>query len=72
MRLGIVCMELTEQKKLFDLFEGVDTGVTLSEHCQMSPLKSVSGLIGIGPMDEIRQYETPCQRCDMPSCSMRR
>lgn len=38
----------------------------------MSPLKSVSGLIGLGPPEDIQQYGSPCDRCELSNCDMRR
>ena len=69
---GYCGMELTEQTKLFALLGPQNVGVTLSPDCLMCPLKSVSGLIGLGPADEIKAYGSPCDRCDMHNCDMRR
>ncbi len=69
---GYCGMALTEQQTLFSLFEGEEIGVTLSSSCLMSPIKSVSGLIGLGPADDITIKGSPCDRCKMHSCAMRR
>ena len=49
-----------------------NVGVQLSKSCLMHPLKSVSGLIGIGPADEIEDAGSPCDRCELYNCGMRR
>lgn len=69
---GYCGMALTEQAKLFGLFGGSTAGVTLSSHCLMQPIKSVSGLIGIGPAENVRQHGSPCERCELWNCNMRR
>jgi hypothetical protein len=38
----------------------------------MKPVKSVSGLIGIGPQAAVHAYGNPCQRCPSLDCRMRR
>jgi hypothetical protein len=38
----------------------------------MQPLKSVSGLIGIGLAEQVQSYGSPCDRCELYACSMRR
>ena len=69
---GYCGMALTEQRALFALFRGQTVGVTLTEDCLMRPLKSVSGLIGLGPANEITIHGSPCDRCELYSCAMRR
>ena len=65
-------MALTEQRKLFALLGDDTAGVTLTVDCLMRPLKSVSGLIGLGPADEVEAHGSPCDRCELHSCAMRR
>lgn len=69
---GYCGMELTEQTKLFSLFDRENIGVTLTPECLMRPLKSVSGLIGLGPAEEIEEFGSPCDRCELRNCAMRR
>lgn len=69
---GYCGMALTEQRKLFSVFAGQDLGVTLSSDCLMRPLKSVSGLIGLGLPEDVRRFGSPCDRCDVQRCAMRR
>lgn len=69
---GYCGMALTEQRTLFGLFGDHDVGVTLTESCLMQPLKSVSGLIGLGPIERIAAFGSPCDRCELYTCAMRR
>ena len=69
---GYCGMALTEQRKLFALFGDETAGVTLTDDCLMRPLKSVSGLIGLGPADDVRTHVSPCDRCELQNCAMRR
>jgi cobalamin-dependent methionine synthase I len=69
---GYCGMALTEQRKLFALLGDETAGVTLTDACLMRPLKSVSGLIGLGPADEVQAHGSPCERCELHSCAMRR
>jgi cobalamin-dependent methionine synthase I len=69
---GYCGMALSEQRTLFDLFRDFDVGVTLSDSCLMQPLKSVSGLIGLGPSERVQESGSPCDRCELYNCAMRR
>ena len=69
---GYCGMSLTEQTKLFSLFDQANIGVTLTAECLMRPLKSVSGLIGLGLAEEVEQFGSPCDRCELHNCDMRR
>ncbi len=69
---GYCGMALTEQTRLFALFGDHTAGVMLSPECMMTPLRSVSGLIGLGPSSEIEDQGRPCDRCELATCNMRR
>ena len=69
---GYCGMKLTEQRKLFSLFDGEDVGVTLTPDCLMQPIKSVSGLIGLGRPEDMASSARPCERCELENCNMRR
>ena len=69
---GYCGMSLTEQSRLFDLFDGETAGVALSPDCLMYPIKSISGLVGLAPREEITIHGSPCDRCELKSCNMRR
>ena len=57
---------LIEQRKLFSFFPEQFCGVTLTESCLMVPIKSVSGIIGIGKNVKKRLYA--CDVCTMTTC----
>ena len=69
---GYCGMALTEQTRLFGLFDGATAGVTLSPDCLMHPIKSVSGLVGLAPAEEVVNEGSPCDRCELHTCNMRR
>lgn len=69
---GYCGMALTEQRKLFALLGDDTAGVTLTDECLMRPLKSVSGLIGLGLANDIQTHSSPCDRCELYDCAMRR
>ena len=61
---------LTEQKKLFSLFEPEDIPVQLLDSCLMEPVKSISGVFGIVPLGSA--LYNPCRYCDDRACKVRR
>jgi hypothetical protein len=69
---GYCGMALTEQRKLFGLFAGATAGVVLTSDCLMRPLKSVSGLVGLAPAEQVEAEGSPCDRCELHNCNMRR
>ena len=66
---GYCLWDTGDQRTLFELLPPRPAGVTLNEHALMSPLKSVSGIIGLGPEVEYRPY--PCDRCGVEDCTHR-
>ena len=58
-----------EQHKLFSFFPDKFCGITLTDSSLMQPIKSVSGIIGIGP--NVRRKGYICQMCDMVNCIYR-
>jgi hypothetical protein len=46
---GYLDWSLTEQAEFFSLFAGHRLDVVLSDHCVMTPKKSISGLFGLLP-----------------------
>ncbi len=66
---GYCGWEVSEQQKLFKLLPGRICGITLSGSSLMNPMKSVSGLIGIGPSVTFRDYT--CELCSMTHCAFR-
>lgn len=58
-----------EQHKLFSFFPDNFCGITLTPSSLMQPIKSVSGVIGIGPNVKRKGYV--CHYCDMVNCIYR-
>ncbi len=69
---GYCGMEISEQAKLFRLVRADSAGVRLLPSMVMQPLKSISGLVGMGPEKEIIRYRSVCDRCPQVGCHMRR
>ena len=69
---GYCGMELGEQRKLFQLVQANAVGVTLMPSMLMHPLKSISGLVGLAPMESVSRYHSPCDLCPRTGCHMRR
>ena len=63
---GYCGWHLTEQRKIFGLLGGNPCGISLSEVCLMTPIKSISGIIGIGENVKTKQYA--CNYCELDSC----
>lgn len=68
---GYCGWHVKEQPKLFSLFaEERPCGIELTESCLMLPVKSVSGIIGIGP--DVRYLPYTCGICDKKDCYKRK
>lgn len=67
---GYCQWDVAEQQKLFALLPPRFCGITLNDSSLMTPIKSVSGVIGIGPELERREYG--CSLCDRQGCIMRK
>ncbi|MEA3460474.1 MAG: vitamin B12 dependent-methionine synthase activation domain-containing protein [Bacteroidota bacterium] len=67
---GYCSWNVEEQQKLFSLFPEGCCGISLSESSLMSPVKSISGIIGIGNDVEYRDYT--CEICRMRDCTFRK
>ena len=65
---------ITEQKKLFNLFDSNEMDVELTDSYFMKPRKSISGVFGITPKDSNprKHYYNPCLECRREDCSARR
>jgi hypothetical protein len=61
---------VSDQQALFSLLPDGFCDVSLTPSSLMVPIKSVSGLIGIGPSVKFNPY--PCRTCDMKDCFKRR
>ena len=69
---GYAGWDTAEQAALFRLCPGDPIGVRLNEACFMTPGKSISWLVGIGPDARVDHYFTQCRRCWMRDCAYRR
>ncbi len=67
---GYCSWNVEEQQKLFTLFPEGSCGISLSESSLMSPVKSISGIIGMGTDVEYRDYT--CEICPMQNCQFRK
>jgi hypothetical protein len=63
---------IEEQKKIFDMIDGKTIGVELNESYLMVPFKSISGVYGFGPEDEIDETRVACDLCPRENCIGRR
>jgi cobalamin-dependent methionine synthase I len=66
---GFCGWQTSEQFKIFKLFPANFCGVTLTESAVMNPIKSVSGLFGVGQHVEYHEYH--CELCDAVNCIYR-
>jgi hypothetical protein len=69
---GYAGWDVAEQDRLFRLCPGRPIGVSLNEACFMTPGKSISWLVGVGPDARVDHYFTQCRRCWMRDCAYRR
>jgi hypothetical protein len=69
---GYAGWDTAEQARLFRLCPGEPIGVGLNDACFMTPAKSISWLVGVGPDAHVDHYFTQCRRCWMRDCAYRR
>lgn len=67
---GYCGWNVAEQHRLFSLFPENFCGIKLTPSALMDPVKSVSGVIGIGKAVKNNPYT--CRMCDMKDCIYRR
>ena len=67
---GYCGWNVQEQFKLFSLLPENFCGITLTSSALMVPIKSVSGIIGIG--ETVKKINYPCDVCTMKNCYRRR
>jgi len=67
---GYCGWHLSEQKELFRLLGGNPCGVVLSDTCLMTPIKSISGIIGIG--FNVKEKLYACRYCELETCYKRK
>jgi hypothetical protein len=66
---GYCDWNVEEQHKLFSLFPEGFCGIRLSESALMHPLKSVSGIFGIG--ENVKFHKYVCNACGQTTCIYR-
>lgn len=66
---GYCNWDVAEQHKLFSLLPEKFCGVTLTDSALMTPVKSVSGVIGVGKDVEKKAYG--CDFCDVEDCTLK-
>ena len=67
---GYCGWHVSQQQLLFPLFQGHTCGVTLTDSSLMLPIKSVSGIIGLGK--DVRHLDYTCGLCDFKQCYKRK
>ncbi len=67
---GYCGWHVSQQQLLFPLFDGHTCGVHLTDSSLMVPIKSVSGVIGLGK--EVRKLDYTCGLCDFEKCYKRK
>ncbi len=67
---GYCGWDVAEQHKLFQLIPDNFCGIRLTESALMDPVKSVSGIIGIG--ENVKHNPYTCSMCDMKDCIYRK
>jgi hypothetical protein len=61
---------VTQQKKLFKIFDPKQLNIELLDSCLMKPRKSISGVFGITSQESVSY--NPCRDCPTRSCDSRR
>jgi hypothetical protein len=61
---------VTQQKKLFNIFDPKQLDVELMDSCLMKPRKSISGVFGVTPQNSVSY--NPCGDCPIRNCDSRR
>jgi hypothetical protein len=67
---GYCGWDVSEQHKLFSLMDNNHCGIILSASALMDPMKSVSGIIGIG--NSVKKLPYTCGLCNMKDCIYRK
>ncbi|MFC1641649.1 vitamin B12 dependent-methionine synthase activation domain-containing protein [Myxococcota bacterium] len=69
---GYCGMDMAQQGPIFDLTQAQSIGVSLLPSWFMRPVKSISGLIGLGSETSSHSRHSPCDHCLQVKCHMRR
>ena len=67
---GYCGWHVSQQQLLFPLFKGETCGVRLTESSLMLPIKSVSGIIGLGKT--VKHLDYTCNLCNFKQCYKRK
>ena len=67
---GYCGWHVREQKQLFSLIPNEPCGIKLNDSCLMYPVKSVSGIVGLGESVELTPYS--CNICGLQTCYKRK
>ena len=67
---GYCGWHVSQQQLLFPLFDGHTCGVHLTDSSLMLPIKSVSGIIGLGK--DVRKLDYACGLCNFEKCYKRK
>lgn len=67
---GYCGWHVSQQQLLFPLFQGQTCGVELTDSSLMVPIKSVSGIIGVG--ENVRKLDYTCRLCNFAKCYKRK
>jgi hypothetical protein len=67
---GHCSWHVSEQKLIFNLLPENPCGVILNDSCLMHPVKSISGIIGLGP--HVVESPDNCEICTMQKCYKRK
>ncbi len=67
---GYCDWNVREQDKLFKILPPGFLGIRLSDSAMMTPIKSVSGVIGVGP--GVRRMHSACGLCSHKTCHLRK
>lgn len=60
---------VADQQKIFSILNGKTCGIALNESSLMYPVKSISGVIGIGK--EVAYHDYQCRLCKLENCVYR-
>lgn len=67
---GYCGWHVSEQQQLFALMPSGVCGIRLNDSALMYPIKSISGVMGSGPLVDTRKYG--CQFCELENCYKKR
>ena len=67
---GYCGWHVAQQQMLFPLFDSHTCGVQLTDSSLMIPIKSVSGIMGVGR--EVRKLDYTCGLCTFEKCYKRK